>query len=302
MVTIQTEMVEKINYLLRRFDDTEWSGPAWYKLTKTLKNGFPIKVELVHFIPIHLGESAETEIDGETLGKLLPKVYKKYDHLKECFLGLIHSHHTMGAFFSGTDKDTALEQAPAQGLFFTTVVASSKKKFATGMAYRDQFGYSNFIEGKIKHHFKYNAQKQWIAEATSIKKQADEEAKTAPVSSFGYNYNQGSFFGGHNVANRGVVVDRVERNYITGSSPTPVETQYYSSNGVLKQISGKIADATLAESLTDEQMEKIADIYTKWEIDEIDDQKFMDDIREVSPDIDPYWFIDSMSQGNLGIV
>ena len=72
-----TATVKKVNYLLRRFKNTEWSGPAWYRILKSSKDGFPIKVKLEHFIPIDLGDATSTEQDGEVLGKLLPKVYKK---------------------------------------------------------------------------------------------------------------------------------------------------------------------------------------------------------------------------------
>ena len=273
-------MVEKINYLLRRFDDTEWSGPAWYKITNAMKNGFPLKVELTHFIPVHLGESAETEIDGETLGKLLPKVYKKegYAHLKDCFLGLIHSHHTMGAFFSGTDKDTALEQAPTQGIFFSTVVASAKKKFATGMSYCDQFVYSNFIEGKVKHHYKVKAQKQWIAEATAIQQQAKKEKKNK-VTYYGGAYGQGSFF------NSGTVQTNAYNS-----------TSRYFKNGVEQNVKDSVKDTSM-DDLDDVQSEKIAELYSKLEANELTDQQFIDECKKVAPDVDPHWFIDSMGNG-----
>ena len=75
-------MHNKVSYLLKRFKDIEWSGPAWYKILEAEKNGFPKKVELAYFKPIHLGHGTETEIDGEKLGKLLPKLYKTMPDLK----------------------------------------------------------------------------------------------------------------------------------------------------------------------------------------------------------------------------
>ena len=74
-------MGQKIKYLLRRFKSTEWSGPAWYKIQKKTKEGFPIKVRLEYFEPIDLGSGADTELDGELLGKMLRKILKKKPEL-----------------------------------------------------------------------------------------------------------------------------------------------------------------------------------------------------------------------------
>jgi len=172
-------IVQKINYLLTRFKDIEWSGPAWYSVRKQEDNGFPIDVELAYFKPIHLGNGAETELDGNKMGKLLPRIYKKSPDLKDCFLGLIHSHHTMGAFLSSTDESTALEQAVFDGLFFSTVVASSKSPFATCVTYRDQFGYSNIIEGEVETDVQLHVPKEWKQEATRIEKAKKKEDKKA---------------------------------------------------------------------------------------------------------------------------
>ena len=139
----------KINYLLSRFKKVEWSGPAWYSIDKVDEDNFPVEVSLQYFKPIHLGHGTETELDGDAMGKLLPKIYKRFPDLKDCFLGLIHSHHTMGAFLSGTDKDTAKDQAVKDGIFFSTVVASSGEPFDCCLTYKDQFGFTNLVEGEV---------------------------------------------------------------------------------------------------------------------------------------------------------
>jgi len=176
-VRLPNQIVEKINYLLSRFKSTEWSGPAWYTLKAKAGNGFPTEVELSYFKPIDLGGTASTELDGEALGEILPEIYKTLPKLKKSYLGLIHSHHNMGAFFSGTDKSTALEQAPGDGLFFSTVVAHEKKKFCCGVSYRDQFGLPNFIEGKVKHGYRAKVNDAWKKEADTI----EEDARTVPT-------------------------------------------------------------------------------------------------------------------------
>ena len=83
----------------------------------------------------------------------------------------------MGAFLSSTDEDTALEQAVFDGLFFSTVVASSKSPFATCVTYRDQFGYSNIIEGEVETDVQLQVPKEWKQEATRIEKAKKKEDK-----------------------------------------------------------------------------------------------------------------------------
>jgi len=183
-------MKDKIIYLLRTFPNTEWSGPAFYKVDKK-QDDFPLKVTLLYFVPIDLGDSTSTELDGEELGKMLYKLYKQKPELKDCALGLIHSHHTLGAFFSGTDKDTALENATNTGLYFSTVVASEKKKCVFGFSYRDRLGIGHFIEGKVvKPMRKIVVDKQWKEEANTIKAKAKKETKNS-WANYGYRYYDG---------------------------------------------------------------------------------------------------------------
>lgn len=180
-MTLPDKIVEKVNFLLTRFKNTEWSGPAWYQIIKREKNGFPSEVSLQHFVAIDLGDGTATEVDGEKLGKILPKIYKMNAHLKDAYLGLIHSHHKMGAFFSGTDESTALEQAPTEGLFFTTVVASNKEKYCTGVSYRDHFGFPNFVEGDVETDYKMDVPKEWEQEANRIEKAHEKANKISYV-------------------------------------------------------------------------------------------------------------------------
>ncbi len=183
-------MQDKVSFLLNEFPDTEWSGPAWYEIMKS-DGDFPEKVMLVYFKPIDLGDSTSTELDGEELGKLLPDLYKDKPELKDCALGLIHSHHTLGAFFSQTDKDTALDNASATGLYFSTVVASEKTKCVFGFSYEDRLGFNHFVEGDVyKPKEKIVINPEWKKEAKSIAKKAKEKKKSY-FGSFNYKYYNG---------------------------------------------------------------------------------------------------------------
>ena len=175
---VPNKIALKYRYLLTRFPSTEWSGPAWYRI-KTDKEGFPEEFKLVHFHPLDLGHGTATEWEAKDLAKILRTTYEKYPSLKKCYMGLIHSHHTMGAFLSGTDQATVQEMAPKQGFYGSLVVASSGKATeAFGFGYKDQYGASHCLEIDNKNIEiktpEYKVEDDW-------KKQADIIEKNKPV-------------------------------------------------------------------------------------------------------------------------
>ena len=130
---------------MKRFPNIEWSGPAWYRV-KVDEDGYPEEFKLVHFHPLDLGSSASTEWEAKDLASILKKSYEDHPSLKHCYIGLIHSHHTMGAFLSGTDTATVQEMAPEKGFYGSLVVASSGKATeAFGFGYKDQYKCSHCI-------------------------------------------------------------------------------------------------------------------------------------------------------------
>ena len=157
---------------MKRFPSTEWSGPAWYRI-KTDKEGFPEEFKLVHFHPLDLGHGTSTEWEAKDLAKILRLTYEEYPSLKKCSIGLIHSHHTMGAFLSGTDQSTVQEMAPVQGFYGSLVVASGGKATeAFGFGYKDQYGASHCLEVdniEIKTP-DYKVEDDWKAQADIIEK------------------------------------------------------------------------------------------------------------------------------------
>jgi len=279
--------VEKINYLLRRFNNTEWSGPAWYRIVKSSDRGFPLEVTLEHFTPIDLGSHTETEMDGEKLGEILPATYKKHPKLLKCHLGLIHSHHTMGAFFSGTDEKALLEQAPEQGLFFSTVVASAKDPFVTAVSYRDQFGLPNYIEGDVKSMFRNKSDKLWRQEADLIEENKKKEVTTTYGGYSGgfRGYTHGGYYGQHNMFGG---MDKVESDKTT--------TRYIKGKDIedIPDIEDAVTKA-YNDSFEPDMQDKLAELYNKLESNELTEADFGEEVRKLSPDLDPHLYVDQLS-------
>ena len=274
-------MHNKVSYLLKRFKDIEWSGPAWYKILKAEKNGFPTKVELAYFKPIHLGHGTETEIDGEKLGKLLPKLYKAMPDLKTCYLGLIHSHHTMGAFLSGTDKDTAREQATSDGFFFSTVVASEKDPYACCFTYSDRYGYNNLIDGEVKVIMpKISVPKEWVSEANAIKKAKDKEPKMTYIN----NHNQLSLVNTRGYSHGGYGYGGY---WDDTPDPTPKEP-------VEKKTSSAWDQET---EIPEQELQKMEEISQKFMDGMVTYHEFIEEVNKECPNINPYDYMDGRGNG-----
>lgn len=139
----------KIKHLLGLYPKTEWSGLAFYSKIEPDKLGWTNEWELVDFFPIDLGSTAATEFSGEQEMDMIDKVYKENPKLKDCYRGLIHSHHSLGggAFFSGTDRNHMKECANKVG-YPSLVVAhdSTGSPFAFSWSYVDQLGAIHWTE------------------------------------------------------------------------------------------------------------------------------------------------------------
>lgn len=179
---ISRKTLNKVNYFLNAFPKREWSGPAWYLANASDEHGFPEEIEILDFHPLDLGDTSSTEWDAEDLAKILKAKYKENSKLKKCYTGLIHSHHTMGSFFSGTDNDTIKEMAPEKG-FYGSLIVSTKvgQEYSFAISYKDQYKRITKVEGDVEiEGIKAEENKEWKAIAKTI----EDKAKTttyAPV-------------------------------------------------------------------------------------------------------------------------
>lgn len=170
-MSMTKKVYDKYNYLLTRFPDTEWSGPGWYKI-KLNEQGYPDTIKLMHFHPLDLGGHASTEWEAKDFAKIMRKTYEDNPSLKSCYIGLIHSHHNMGAFLSGTDKATIEDNSPKEG-FYCSLVVSSKpgKELAFGFGYQDQYENIHVVEiDDINIPISHNVDPAWVKEADIIEK------------------------------------------------------------------------------------------------------------------------------------
>lgn len=107
----------KINYLCNKINNIEWSGTLFYTIEGEFNNDLIIKV--VDILPQNIGNAAATEIDNDDID--VP-CYMVENGLTNCLQGLIHSHHNMATFFSGTDQATLLDEGKDRIHFVSLII------------------------------------------------------------------------------------------------------------------------------------------------------------------------------------
>ena len=123
-LVVPESVEEKIRYLLRKFPSTEWSGVLFYTHQGTFENNDLI-ITCQDFFPMDLGTSGWTEFH---MSEDVAAYMADNAELFSCDTGLIHSHHRLGAFFSGQDN-LMLQQEGNDTNCFVSLVVDTKGSY-----------------------------------------------------------------------------------------------------------------------------------------------------------------------------
>lgn len=109
----------KIRYLQRKFPSTEWSGVLFYTYEGSFEeNNLVITCKDIY--PMDLGNSTYTEFFMSE--DVTNYIADNCQELWDCDLGLVHSHHNMSTFFSGTDTSTLRSEGDERNCFVSLIV------------------------------------------------------------------------------------------------------------------------------------------------------------------------------------
>jgi len=246
---ILNQVQNHINYLLKRFKGTEWSGPAFYSY-KTDKDGFPEEWTLEGIVPLDLGGTASTEWGGEDFIKAQKEIYKLHPEYRQCYLGLIHSHHEIssGAFFSGTDTKQLEEAANKVGYPSLVVSTIPGKTHAFAISYKDNFNQIHVVDCDdiVINTPKVKADKEWQKWANRIKKKSDSKPK------YVWNKNRNQIITGYDHLShkkKQKQIDKLERKY------DKIEAEYDDVRNQFEQ--GKASNEQVEKVQT--ELKKVAD-------------------------------------------
>lgn len=131
-IIIPKDVETIIDYLHKTIGATEWSGILFYKLTKgdisRLKN---LEFTAQFIYPMNIGSSAYTEFDYNSE---VMSAYDVHEDAITCSTGLIHTHHSMGAFHSETDISEMTDNAKSFN-YYVSLVVDFKKEYKCKIAF-----------------------------------------------------------------------------------------------------------------------------------------------------------------------
>lgn len=117
-IIIPIEVENKIRALCKKVYNIEWSGILFYKKEGTFEDN-NLRIICVDIFPMDIGTTVYTEFQES------PDIISYMTgntELLDCQMGLVHSHHSMSTFFSGTDKATLKEEGTYKNHFVSLIV------------------------------------------------------------------------------------------------------------------------------------------------------------------------------------
>ena len=118
---ISEELESKIRFLCNKFQSNEWSGVLFYEASGSLENN-DLSLVAKDLLLMDIGSASYTEFDESV--DIAAYLVDNLD-LINCHTGLIHSHHSMATFFSGTDISTLNSEGKSMNHFLSLIVNNS---------------------------------------------------------------------------------------------------------------------------------------------------------------------------------
>ena len=119
-VYIPQEVQDQINYLHSKIIGKEWGGLIMYSTTGgNIQDLKDLEFTLHNIYIMNIGTSAFTTY---AYGGNVTQMFKTVPDSMEHRIGGIHTHHSMGAFFSGTDIGELVENADKYDYYLSVVV------------------------------------------------------------------------------------------------------------------------------------------------------------------------------------
>lgn len=117
---ISKEVLAQVSYLHHKVGNIEWSGLIFYKIVSgdiTEPSSLVLRCERLYLMDI--GSAAYTEFSPDSS---IIDFYTKYPEAADMKWGMLHTHHDMKAFFSGTDNDELISNADAHNFYLSLIV------------------------------------------------------------------------------------------------------------------------------------------------------------------------------------
>lgn len=126
-IMISKSLQAQIDYLHEKVGSIEWSGFLFYKVVSgSLDNPSSLVIRAENIYLLDIGSSAYTSREGEN-GITQEEVINMYETIpgaedEGAKYGFIHTHHSMDAFFSGTDRQELHDNVDTYGILISLIV------------------------------------------------------------------------------------------------------------------------------------------------------------------------------------
>ena len=268
---LSAKLMEQINLLHNYAGDVEWSGPVLYSINKgDIHNPKSFEIEAHAMYPMDIGTSGYTEYDFKP-----EETFDMHDYYPQILtdgwdMGHMHTHHSMKAYFSGTDDQELRDNTPNHAYYLSLIVnhkgeyvarlcvmAKREIKGTSGVTYKNINGKDKTSATEIKQiqeivyaidlevSYTQAPQNSFMGEVTKIQARKEERAKQTKLD------NASKYFG--------------SRNYVPGSQ---LETSIWNRSFDTSSKIGKDGLLTVPDFKEEsEQLEWINDT----EMDEMED-------------------------------
>jgi hypothetical protein len=152
---LSKDLMKQINTLHQHVGAKEWSGPVLYSIINgDINNPEGLEIEAHGMYPMDIGTPGYTEYDFNTDATMDMHDYYPEIIEKGWRTGHMHTHHSMKAYFSGTDDQELRDNTPNHAYYLSLIVNFEKKYVARlcVMGKREIIGnstsYYKNIEGK----------------------------------------------------------------------------------------------------------------------------------------------------------
>lgn len=132
-LTVSLGLLEEIRYLHKVYPAKEWSGPLFYTFEGNLDKPSQIKIRCEGTFLCDLGTTGHTAYDvAEHIEKILE--YQPRLLSGEVSRGLLHTHHTMGVFFSTEDTNELHDNTKHYPMYLSLIV-NNKEEFQAKLCF-----------------------------------------------------------------------------------------------------------------------------------------------------------------------
>lgn len=164
-IIITNSLKDQIDFYHKTFKNKEWSGTLFFKhISGSFDTLTDLVFEATNIFLMDIGSGAFTNFENDS------DIVKAYtcigDDNLESLTGFCHSHHTMDAYFSGTDLQELKDNASAYN-FYISLVVNIAEKYACKIVFPSEVA-SSFeyiirdLNGNIKKVKKEATTKEYV--------------------------------------------------------------------------------------------------------------------------------------------